>query len=76
MTALVYRQGKLEFCWLKGAADIEMYEVLDDGLIGNRLGFLTTDFDGQVPFEQPAFEEHCKRFLDQASDAEIRVEDE
>jgi hypothetical protein len=68
---LEYTRGNLQFTWVEGAKFIEMYERTDEG-VGDRLGFVELEIDGEaVPFEQGAFEEHCKRVLAEMANARI-----
>lgn len=74
---MCFREDEVEFTWLKGSDRIEMYSVSEDGRIGNRLGFITTERDGkQIDFNEDAFQEHCRWLMDEISKAEIRDEGE
>ena len=68
---LTYNAGRLHFAWRAGARDIEIYTLTHEGRPNSRLGFLVSrrwwDLNELVDFEQEAFEEHCQRFLSDAS---------
>jgi hypothetical protein len=77
-SALIYDapSGKLRFSWMQGARDIEVYSLTETGRAERRLGFLTsrdwTDLNQLVDFEQEAFAQHCRRFLEVATTAGIQ----